>query len=263
MAERRMFSNAVIDSDVFLDMPSTSQSLYFLMALQADDEGFVANPKKITRMIGASEDDLQTLGDSGFIIRFASGIICIRHWKVHNSIRGDRFKATMCRAERALVAEDENDVYNLAAEEPKQDDDLQPDDNQVTTNPQPDDNQGGDNGVQNDGIGKVRLSKVKLINPKPEKTPVPEKVFDPPPEKIPIPEQKHKYGKFKNVLMTDSQVESLKKDLPDWERWVEVLSEGKEMHGYKYKNDSLAVRNWARREEKSKPEKDQIKWTRA
>ena len=94
MAERRMFSKSIIDSDVFLDMPLSTQALYFHLAMRADDEGFVNNPKKIQKMIGASDDDIRILVMKRYVLTFESGIIVIKHWKIHNYIQSDRFKPT-------------------------------------------------------------------------------------------------------------------------------------------------------------------------
>lgn len=94
MAERRMFAKTIIDSDAFLDMPASSQMLYFHLAMRADDDGFVNNPKKIQRMIGAADDDLKLLLVKNFILAFDTDIIVIRHWKIHNYIRNDRYTPT-------------------------------------------------------------------------------------------------------------------------------------------------------------------------
>ena len=111
MAERRMFSKTIIDSDVFLDMPLSTQALYFHLAMRADDEGFVNNPKKIQRMIGASEDDLKILIMKRYILTFESGIIVIKHWKIHNYIQNDRFKPTTYVEEKATLTLDEKKSY--------------------------------------------------------------------------------------------------------------------------------------------------------
>lgn len=81
-----MFAKAIIDSDAFLDMPLSTQALYFHLAMRADDEGFVGNPKKIQRMIGASDDDCRILISKRFILTFQSGIVVIKHWRIHNYI---------------------------------------------------------------------------------------------------------------------------------------------------------------------------------
>ena len=94
MAERRMFTKKIIDSDAFLDMPLSTQSLYFHLSMRADDDGFLNNPKKIQRMIGASEDDLKLLIAKRFVLSFEGGIIVIKHWRMHNLIRKDRYNQT-------------------------------------------------------------------------------------------------------------------------------------------------------------------------
>ena len=111
MAERRMFSKTIIDSDAFLDMPLSTQALYFHLAMRADDEGFVNNPKKVQRMIGASEDDLKILIMKRYILTFESGIIVIKHWKIHNYIQNDRFKPTTYIEEKATLMLDEKKSY--------------------------------------------------------------------------------------------------------------------------------------------------------
>ena len=95
MAERRMFAKTIIDSDAFLDMPLSTQALYFHLSMRADDDGFINNPKKIQRMIGCSDDDLKLLMAKSFINAFESGIIVIKHWRLHNSICKDRCKPTV------------------------------------------------------------------------------------------------------------------------------------------------------------------------
>lgn len=111
MAERRMFAKTIIDSDCFLDMPLSAQALYFHLAMRADDEGFINNPKKIQRMVSGTDDDLKLLIAKRFIIPFESGIVAVRHWRVHNYIQKDRFKPTFCREEKALVCLNANNVY--------------------------------------------------------------------------------------------------------------------------------------------------------
>lgn len=111
MAERRMFAKTIIDSDAFLDMPLSSQALYFHLAMRADDEGFVNNPRKIQKMIGASEDDLKILALKRYILTFESGIIVIKHWKIHNYIQNDRFKPTTYVEEKSQLMLDEKKSY--------------------------------------------------------------------------------------------------------------------------------------------------------
>lgn len=111
MAERRMFAMTIIDSDAFLDMPLSAQALYFHLCMRADDDGFLNNPKKIQRVIGASEKDLEQLVERRFLIAFPSGVVVIKHWRMHNYIKKDRYKPTVYTAERQLLTVKENNAY--------------------------------------------------------------------------------------------------------------------------------------------------------
>ena len=117
MAERRMFAKTVIDSDAFLDMPLSSQSLYFHLSMRADDDGFNNNPKKVQRMIGASDDDLKLLILKKFIIPFDTGIIVIKHWKIHNYIQKDRYRETVYQEEKAMLQTNKNKSYTLCIQD--------------------------------------------------------------------------------------------------------------------------------------------------
>lgn len=134
MAERRMFAKTITDSDAFLDMPLSSQALYFHLGMRADDEGFINNPKKIARMVGASEADMKHLIDNKFIIRFDSGVVVIKHWRLNNQIRSDRFKPTVYKEEKDQLYIKNNGSYTLNPT-------CIPSGNQVATNRQPNDNQ--------------------------------------------------------------------------------------------------------------------------
>ena len=114
MAERRMFAKTIIDSDAFMDMPLSAQALYFHLSMRADDDGFVNNPKKIQRMVGASDDDCKLLVMKRFVLTFESGVIVIKHWKIHNYIRNDRYKETVYVKERNALTLNENKAYTEA-----------------------------------------------------------------------------------------------------------------------------------------------------
>lgn len=115
MAERRMFAKTIIDSDAFLDMPLSAQALYFHLSMRADDEGFINNPRKIQRMIGAADDDLKLLIAKNFIIPFDSGVVVIKHWRIHNYIRADRLLKTAYTEERERLEIKDNGSYTLAS----------------------------------------------------------------------------------------------------------------------------------------------------
>lgn len=108
-----MFAKTIIDSDEFLDMPLSAQALYFHLSMRADDDGFVNSPKRIQRMIGASEDDMKLLLAKSFILLFDTGIIVIKHWRINNYIQNDRYKPTMYTDERAMLTLKENNEYLL------------------------------------------------------------------------------------------------------------------------------------------------------
>lgn len=111
MAERRMFAKTIIDSDAFLDMPQSSQLLYFHLSMRGDDEGFINNPKSIMRNVGCKEDDIKLLIAKKFLIPFESGVVVIKHWKIHNYIQKDRFTPTKYQEEKAMLTLDENKAY--------------------------------------------------------------------------------------------------------------------------------------------------------
>lgn len=116
MAERRMFSKTIIDSDQFLDMPLSTQALYFHLSMRADDDGFINSPKRIMRTIGASDDDMKLLIAKQFIIPFESGVVVIKHWKIHNYIQKDRYKETMYTDEKNCLMVEKGGVYTLDTE---------------------------------------------------------------------------------------------------------------------------------------------------
>lgn len=118
MAQRRMFSKKITDTDNFLDMPLSTQALYFHLNMGADDEGFIDKVKTIQRTIGASDDDIKILIAKGFIIPFESGVVVIRHWRIHNYIQADRFQATIHQNEKEQLDYDKSKVASIKPLEP-------------------------------------------------------------------------------------------------------------------------------------------------
>lgn len=114
MANRRMFSKKITDTDLFIDMPASAQNLYFHLNMSADDDGFAGSPKKVQRTVGASQDDLKILMDKNFIIPFETGVVVIKDWKIHNYIRGDRYSETIYINEKQQLALDEKGSYILS-----------------------------------------------------------------------------------------------------------------------------------------------------
>lgn len=231
MAERRMFAKTIIDSDAFIDMPISARLLYYDLAMRADDDGFVNSPKKIMKFVGASADDMNVLIARQFIIPFESGVVVIRHWKMHNYIQKDRYKPTSYQEEMenltlkngAYYTENLPDVSNLDTE-------CIQDVYEMDTQ---------------DRLGKVRLGKVRLESTRGE---LPPEDFenDLSENKKPI---RHKYGTYKNVLLTDDDMKKLKNEFPDdWQSRIERLSEYIASSGKAYKNHLATIRAWAKKD---------------
>jgi hypothetical protein len=217
VAERRMFAKTIIDSDAFLDMPVTSQLLYFHLSMRADDDGFVNKPKSVMRMVGCKEDDLKLLFVKKFLIPFESGIVVIKHWKIHNYIAKDRYTETKYKEEKSLLQLDENKAYTQATTPC-----IQPvyeTETQVR-------------------LGKDRLGKESIEEDIADSDESPA-----PPKKKPV---KHKHGEFQNVLLTDSEYEKLTADFGAdlRDKAITFLDAYIEEKGYKSKSHNLAIRRW-------------------
>lgn len=200
-----MFSKTIIDSDTFLDMPLSAQALYFHLSMRADDDGFINNPKKIQRMIGASDDDCRLLIMKQLIIAFESGVIVIKHWRLHNYIQKDRYKPTLYQNEKSTLELDESKAYTKCIQ------DVSNMDTQVR--------------LGKVRLGKVRLGKVKESEDKPHS-------------------QKKPYGEFKNVLLSDDEYNLLVEQFGNPEQLIKRLDEYKEQSGKQYNSDYMAIRKW-------------------
>lgn len=113
MAQKRMFDKTITNSDDFIEMPDSSQNLYFHLSMNADDDGFVNNWKSIMRMTGHKEDDLKVLISKNYIIPFDTGVIVIKHWRINNYLRTDRYVETKFINEKQQLYVDNNMVYQL------------------------------------------------------------------------------------------------------------------------------------------------------
>lgn len=223
MAERRMFAKTIVTSDAFLDMPATSRSLYMLLCVMADDDGFVNAPRSIMRQSGATEDDMKLLIAKRFVLTFESGIVVIKHWRIHNLIQKDRYKETKYLEEKATLALDENNAYTEA------DSIVYPECIQPVSKPEP----------------QVRLGKVST-----GKESIGEGIVEAPPPKSP----RHKYGMYENVLLTNEDYQKLKEEFPhDYTERIERLSEYIASTGKKYKSHLATIRAWARKDAEVKP----------
>lgn len=263
MAERRMFAKTIVDSDMFIDMPMSARLLYYDLAMRADDDGFVNSPKKIMRFVGASMDDMNVLVAKQFIILFESGVVVIKHWKIHNYIRKDTYKETPYKLEKSLLGMDENNSYTLENECPS------------TAR-----GRLVDEPSTQDRLGKDRLGKVRLELGKdrvrgrdrqeeesacaPENLPLGnnenknnknnENVVNNSDSKKPT---RHKYGTYNNVLLADEDMEKLKAEFPkDWQSRIERLSEYIASSGKTYKNHLATIRSWAKKDDERKTAKN-------
>lgn len=212
MAERRMFAKTIVLSDAFLDMPLSARCLYFTLGMLADDDGFVNSPKSIMRQAGASMDDMNILLSKRFILAFDSGVIVIKHWRINNYLRNDRYTETKYLEEKQQLEVDKNGTYRVGI---------------------PD----GIPSVGIPSIGKESIVEDSLVE------------YNTPPPAAPPKPKKHKYGTHNNVLLTDEEYQKLMEKFPnDYEDRIETLSEGIARKGYKYQSHYLAILHWARNE---------------
>ena len=232
MAQKRMFNKTVIGSDEFLEMSDSAQNLYFHLSMEADDDGFVDNWKSIMRMTGKKSEDLKTLIDKNFIIPFASGIIAIRHWRLNNYIRNDRYKETVYQDEKSLLSTDSSLVYQMDTS--------------------------GIPSIDKNRLDKIRLGKSSIVVPLSEGEPSTSsslakaneiqknslKDEELPAKKKAAKASKHKYGEYKNVLLKDEELQKLKELYPNWKELITYLDEYIEMKGYKAKSHYLCIRRW-------------------
>lgn len=216
MAERRMFTKKITDSDSFIELSSAAQALYLHLNQGADDDGFTNQVQMAMYKAHASIDDLKVLIAKKFLLTFENGVIVIKHWRLHNTLRKDRYTPTNYQDEFRQLGIKDNGAYTLGC--------------QVVAERLPQDSIGKVSEVE-DSIGEDNISPASPAKP-----------------------SKHKYGEFKNVLLTDDEVEKLKEKFPiDWVERIEALSEGIARKGYKYKSHYLAILNWAK---KDKPKKE-------
>jgi len=113
LANKRMFTMKIVDTDAFLDMPLSTQCLYFHLNMRADDDGFIGNPKRIEKIIGANDDDLKLLIAKRFVILFDDGVIVIKHWRMHNTLSRDRYIETSYTDEKKKLLLKDNGSYSL------------------------------------------------------------------------------------------------------------------------------------------------------
>lgn len=111
MADKRMFTKEITESDDFLDLSHSARCLYYDLNLNADDDGFINSPNKVMRISGASKTDLEALINNRFVLSFPGNVICIKHWQMHNTLKKDRYKPTKYQEYRAELEVKDNGAY--------------------------------------------------------------------------------------------------------------------------------------------------------
>ena len=244
-----MFTQKIIDSDAFLDMPLSTQSLYFHLNMRADDDGFVNNPKRIQRTIGASDDDLKLLIAKRFVIGFENGVIVIKHWRMHNTLKKDRYNPTQYQEELSRLEVKDNKSYTERLEYTSVEQlpaTRQPTDNHLATTRK----QNGTNVEPQYSIDKYSIDQESIVedvvsdSAESEQHPTPKKAKP----------TKHKYGEYANVLLTDEELDKLKAEFPDWAERIERLSSYVASTGKSYKSHYATIRNWARNDKNKIPQ---------
>ena len=221
-----MFAKAIVLSDAFLDMPMSARCLYFTLSMTADDDGFVGNPKAIMRQCGASQDDLLMLLQKRFILGFESGVIVIKHWRLNNYLKNDRHKTTTYVEEMKALMLDSKGAYTENVSTPEN--------NWRTT---------GEQVETQDRLGKDRIDKDRIEDS--TVNDINKKYIISTDQLVSRP-QKHKHGEYKNVLLTDEELEKLKTEFPDYQERIERLSSYIASTGKSYKSHLATIRNWAR-----------------
>ena len=213
MANKRMYSKDITDSDAFIEMSSAAQALYFHLNQGADDDGFNNQVQIAMIKAHAGTDDLKVLMAKHFVIRFECGVIVIKHWRLHNTLRKDRYTPTNYQEELSLLGIKDNGVYTLGCQEV----------------------------AERLPSGCPSIDKYSVV----ESSVVEESIEEAAPPK-PV---RHKYGSYKNVLLSDGDYEKLMEEFPhDYSDRIDRLSEYMASTGKSYKNHLATIRNWAKRD---------------
>lgn len=221
-AQRRMFTLQVVDSDAFLEMPQTSQLLYFHLAMRADDDGFVGNPKKIMLIIGSKEDDFKVLVAKRFIIGFETGVIVIKHWRMHNYIAKDRYNETTYVEEKNKLILKDNGSYTECIQN-----------------------------VYNVDTGKVRIGKDSLDKDisKPKKQKKQKPVRDNGNPLI-------NYGDQREVLLTENEYNRLINDYGKQVIQTYINKLSCYVRSHEYEDHNLTLRSWMNKDNVQKVKKE-------
>jgi len=231
MAKRRMFSLDVVDTDKFLNMPPSTQCLYYNLGMRADDDGFVSSPQKIATISNCGRDDLNVLISKGYLIPFNSGVVVVTDWKRNNYISKDRYTPTRYTEEMAQLTEENSSYKPLYTECAQNVDNLYTDCIQNVDNLYTQDRIDKDNIYNN--IYTPKKNQGEEIN---NMTAAMNKPKEP----------KHKYGEYKHVMLTDMEKSKLVEELGQqtFDKCVTRLDEYIEQTGKKYKNHNLVMHKW-------------------
>lgn len=221
MAERRMFTKKVTDDDNFMALSSSAQALYLHLSMSADDDGFCNQVSVSMFKAHASVQDLQALLEKRYIYQFDNGVIVIKHWRMANALRKDRYTPTAFQEELSRLDLKDNGAYTWL-----------PSGCQVVAERLPQDSIGKDSIVK---VNKEEIYKEEIPSPTPSPKPT-----------------KHKYGMYENVLLSDAEMEKLKAEFPnDYQERIERLSEYIKYKGAKYKDHLATIRAWARKDKQT------------
>lgn len=220
MAERRMFTKKVTDDDNFMQLSASAQALYLHLSMSADDDGFCNQVSISMFKAHASTNDLQSLLEKRYIYQFENGVIVIKHWRMANALRKDRYTPTAFQEELKQLGLKDNGSYTLVAK-------RLPDGCQTVAACLP-----------QDSIGEFSLVEDNnFICGKP---------------------QIRKFGEYKNVIFSEEELKKLQKEFPnDWQKRIEILSEYMASTGKKYKNHLATIRRWAKRDQEAKQSQQQ------
>ena len=233
MAERRMFSSKIVCSDAFTEMPFSAQALYFQLNMEADDDGFLNNARRVQRTILASEDDLNLLFEKRFILGFQNGVVVIKHWRMNNQIRKDRYTPTQYQEEFNALDIKPDGAYTEKQKEAV--DTLattwQPDGNQMATQVR----------LGKDSIGKGSIDILPGAETPPAPPDPPKEPEPPKPPKEPKPKKPSSPVVITITLNDKTEYEITEEDVATWKdlyQAVDIMQELRKMKGWADANPS-------------------------
>ena len=210
VAKKRMFNIDIVGSDAFLDMAHESQALYLQLSMRADDDGFIGNPKTVVRIAGVSNAALEELLQKRFILQFPSGVVVVKHWKINNDIKKDRYSPTVYTDEFHMLSIKENKAYT----------------------------------ERNVSVSTLDTGRRQDVSTLDTQYSIDENSKD----KDSIVLCKHAHGFFSNVFLTDEEMQKLSSEIPNLDDYIERLSNYLANNKKEYKSHCATIRNWYRRD---------------